>query len=226
MTSNIRVLALLTLLLPGLLFAQFDAYYDHTAWLSAAGPITGSEDFEGFTEDTCFGSLLALSDGISIGPGCEDSGSFGKVDVSPFEFDQNNLSGNASAAVNNVNGTCLEFATPISSFGAFFGHINDSVLRTEIELSLSLGDVFQGTVVPTVDSGSKRFYGIVGPVFDTLCFAFVTNDGFGIDDIEIVGGEVTVAVPVPVPTLSQWSLVLFSSLILLLGGLGMRRRKS
>ena len=225
MTSKLRLLALFTLLLPGLLMAQFQDYYDHSAWQVDAGAITGSEDFESFTSDTCFGDSLALNDGISIGPGCTEDNSFGKVDVSPFEFAQTDLNGNASASVNNFQGTCLEFETPISAFGALFGQINDTQLRTEIELSLSLGDVVQGTVVPTVDGGTNRFYGFIGPEFDTLCFNRITSDGFGIDDIEIVGGPGVDPVDdtLPVPTLNQWGLILLSLMILLTAVLGKKR---
>ncbi len=88
-----------------------------------------------------------------------------------------------------MSGFTITFDAPVRAFGASFGGMQNSALRTVIEVAGT-------TVTPPQQVGDTiQFFGLVSDTtFTTLRFVGLANDGFGMDNVLF-----SAAAPVPGP---------------------------
>ena len=88
--------------------AAFISYSDLATWQTAAGPISGSENFNGFVADVSLSATpTPLNDGISIG---STTGN-GSIDVLPIvNTNETDVDGTPVAALFNTNGIFMTFS--------------------------------------------------------------------------------------------------------------------
>jgi hypothetical protein len=180
-------------------------FTSRAAWAAATGGATASENFSSFVTDTVFGpSNPASLNGDMTLTALVDSGSLfnNSIDASPPFSSEHDVDGTSVARVFNGNSATpltplIQFGTPVLGFGADFRNLNDTILRSRIELYSNA--VLLTTLTPSTEpSGSLRFWGFAsdaGESVTELRFIRVENDVFGMDNIDIA------AVPaVPEPT--------------------------
>jgi len=194
--------------------AAFISYSDLATWQTAAGPISGSENFNGFVADVSLSATpTPLNDGISIG---STTGN-GSIDVLPIvNTNETDVDGTPVAAFFNTNGIFMTFSSPINALGFDLKSLNDNNFRTAIEIYF--GASLLDTLTPPIALGQLvQFFGFVGNAGETFTeIRFVQQgtlgDRFGLDNIKIADN----AIPEPA------TLAIFG---LGLAGLGFMRRR-
>ncbi len=199
--------------------ATFTTFTNRTVFDGAAGLLT-IENFNSVVGEPSFaGVALTVGDlTLEAGPSIDSVGNQRNfidqptVDFSAF-FD---IDGTALANVllfSDGDTLEIDFATPVTAFGADFGDINfgaanNDSLRTAI---LVLG---QQIAMP-INSVSLTFFGLISDTaFSSLSFIMVgVNDGFSIDNVAFS------AVPLPA------ALPLYGSGLAVMGFLAWRRKR-
>lgn len=176
-------------------------FTDRTTWTTAAGGVTGGEDFQSFATDTSFlTSPVALASGMSIGVLVSDGdASFNFVDVTPLATSESDVNGTNDARIftgqpGAATTPFIDFSTPVYAFGADFMNLNDDILRSEVQLFN--GATLLATLTPSIEPfNTVRFWGFLSdsPVTE-IRFLRIDNDTFGIDNI-----QVNTTAPVPEP---------------------------
>lgn len=200
-------------------------FTDRASWRTAAGGGIGdlTEDFNSFSGTTVYGNTTGIDAGFLHF--AVVSGDYGG-DVSWSVRDSADLGGsktvNGSPYVSLVSyqtpaGDTLITHASVSAIGFdYTGPSNTpSNDANPLTLTTSLGDVITG---PVILGDSSGFVGVVyteGEVFNSVQVSDLTDSRtfFGADDFEayFVSGEPTPTVPVP--TLSQWALIILSMLL-------------
>jgi hypothetical protein len=188
------------------------SYTDRSSFLSAAGNTT-VETFNNFSQDTSFRNVELDLEGFSMiaSECCVTAGNF--IDVSPF-FGSNVVNDSPFARIYTSHehsiSLTINFDVAVTSFGADFRGINDSLDRTQWLVN---GETISLPVSP--QNGLNTFFGIVSDTaFTTITFVGIDNgnssDLYGMDNVTYSG--------VPIPA-AVW---LFGSA---LAGLGWMRRR-
>lgn len=210
----LSVIALSSTTFAGVAQAALITYSDHTTWSTAAGSITGSEDFNSFVADIALSATpTALSGGMSVSS--QAAGGW-NIDAAPFSNDfECDLDGTTRICGSNSNVLTFGFASGISAFGADFSSLNDLADRTVFDLYN--GATLIGSLgTPQVPGQLDQFWGFVGNAGEIVTSIQTrrvgAGDTFGVDNVEIAGA----AIPEP---------SIFALFGLGLAGLGWSRRK-
>ena len=201
--------------------ATFTTFTDRIGFDAAAGLLT-IEDFNSVAGQLSFaGVTLTVGDLTLETTGTPQTVLRNFIDQPPLEFSSEfNIDDTALANVllrfDDVNDDddifTINFATPVTAFGADFGGINNVILRTAITI---LGEQIAMPINPL---SSPTFFGLLSDTaFSSLSFIQVGSDpdGFSIDNVTFS------AVPLPA------ALPLFGSGLAVMGFLGWRsKRKS
>lgn len=211
-------------------------FTDRASWRIAAGGGTGdlTEDFNSFSGTTVYGNTTGIDAGFLHF--AVVSGDYGG-DTSWSVRDSSPVAGSKT-----VNGTpyvsLVSYQPPAGD--TLITHANISAIGFDyagpsntpsndanpLTLTTSLGDDITGPVILGVSSG---FVGIVyteGEVFNSVQIRDLTDDRtfFGADDFEAYSTGVVPASPsVPVPTTSQWALIMLTMLLGLMVFVNRRR---
>lgn len=169
--------------------ASFTVFTDRTAFEAAAGASLATETFDSVVVDTSFaGGPVTVGD-LTIS--AEEPGAFGNqlIDAPPVLGE---VDGNGTTAINFFTTAAedaeIAFAAPVTAFGADFFNFNDDTLRTQV---LILGELFSPDIVP---DDTLSFFGVISDMaFDSVTFAGLDNDVFGVDNVS------TVTAPIPLP---------------------------
>lgn len=197
MTKAIIVAALPLALTAGST-AAVQSFSDRAAWLAAVGPLSATEDFSGFTQDTEFRSgPVALAGGMSMGQTGANTAAFRNfIDVPPLQFTDNNGTAHASSFVNGddspgvATGILISLTTNARAWGAdFWGARSGEFLAVEV---LGIGGSVLATIEPSNVSGQfAGFFGDAGEQFTAIRFRNVNitpgsgGEGFGMDNFAI-----------------------------------------
>lgn len=177
--------------------AALVTYTNSASWLSAAGPVTGTQDFNSFATPTAL-----TAGGVNLGSGMSVSSTgsgYGPWTIeSAPGLSSSECDIDTSKRLCGFNGYQLafNFAGGITAFGADFRALNDGQLRTSFELfdgATSLGLLN----APVTGANATRFWGFVatgGQTITSFRTVAAGNDTFGIDNISIVQHN---AVPEP-----------------------------
>ncbi|MCB1043730.1 MAG: IPTL-CTERM sorting domain-containing protein [Acidobacteria bacterium] len=204
-------------------YAQLTQYNDRPSWLTAVGSVDVLEDFEGFGVDTEFRTgPVALTIGTIQQTG-EDLAFRNEVDTPPLVFTDNGGTSHASCFVNFPEGASpgtqvlITFDQPIRAFGVQLYGVAGA--------ELTVFDVMEGigTVTPVAQDTFLGFTSTT-PVTSVLIRAQTliaggTGEGFGADDMEIAFAGAQI------PTLGQWGLIAFLTIMAGAGFFVMRRNR-
>ncbi|RCJ38266.1 hypothetical protein A6770_39745 [Nostoc minutum NIES-26] len=191
-------------------------FTSRTDWNTAViGNDTFVEDFESFTSDTEFRTTPVNVGEFTLLQIGKNPRFRNLIEVSPFEFEDNNGTNHASVFTDfGATTVDLTLNTPVFAWGAdFFGTDETTGERLNLNLVLDKGGVFS-TIPVTVNDG---FFGFVtNPVEDIRRVIFVSRnnnsgedsggEGFGLDNVTGARSEVP---PVPEP-----STILSSAMVL------------
>jgi hypothetical protein len=179
------------------------SYFDRPTWLAAVGPLSGTEDFNGFGADASFilpSTVSANNMTLSGTAGAPFNGTrTQKVDVAPLEFAGYSPDGTPFMLVDLIvgNNARIDFTDALSAWGADFTGISDDIRVSRIDIFDST-DLLLGTITAPTMPGTfnQRFIGfdLTGGGADHIVFMFnggASNDVFGVDNI----GFVTVPEP-------------------------------
>lgn len=186
--------------------AAVTTYTTQASFALAAGSTT-LVTFNDFATEVSFRtSALDVGPFSLLGFG-SDQGGRNFIDRPPLGFSEFDVDGTTvvSAIVRTTDGGVgftITFHAPILAFGASFGGLQNSMIRTLIELA--------GTTVtpPEQPVDMVQFFGVVSDTpFTTLRFiaAPERNDGFGMDNV-LFAAAPTVETPVPAPGASALAL--------------------
>lgn len=183
--------------------AALITYGNQGLWLAAVGPLSGTENFNGFLADASFISPASVAaNNMTLSAGAGANGSItNKIDVSPFAFPGYTpdatpflLADLTLTAIVRV-----DFTTDVTAWGADFTGISDDGRVSRIDI-FDASNALLGSITAATAAGTfnERFIGfqLTGGAADHLQFVFTNpanfgNDVFGVDHV----GFVTVPEP-------------------------------
>jgi hypothetical protein len=174
-------------------------YSDRVSFNTASGFVL-TDTLNGFATEEAFhttpwnAGLFTLS---MAGTPVTD-GRRNRLNIPPVEFPE--FTGDGSSVINVLlnssdDSLIFTFASPVLSFGADFGGLNDIFPRTSVEIA-------GVTLIPdTTPTAGYRFFGYVSDTsFSTLTFKYNSRtDGFSIDNVAFAPAPTTGPNPVPEP---------------------------
>jgi hypothetical protein len=208
--------------------AGFVQFTDRPTWQAAAGPLSGTEDFNGFTTDAQFRTTTVSANNMTIAGSTGTNGTqTNKIDASPFEFSGFYAANGTSYLLGDlVNGATITFTftTPVTAWGGDFRGIADGGRPTRMDV-FDASDTLIGSIQFMSDATNQQdqFYGFTSTTsVDHLVIVNPggANDAFGLDNIGFVTGATPVAAPEPT------SLALLATAGMSLGASLLRRRRS
>lgn len=185
--------------------ASFLIHTNRTAWETAVGPVSGTEDFNGFATDTSFiNTTVPLNNMTIIGTSGSNGTNTQKIDAPPVQYSSYTYDG-SSAVLGDLDGSSeyirIDFLTPVTAWGVNTLGMSNGTRNTLIT-AFDADNNGLGTIV-TDSSGSytKQFYGFemtTGTV-DHLLFvnSTLSNDAFVLDDMAFVTLSTGPVVPEP-----------------------------
>ena len=188
--------------------AALITYTSGATWLGAVGPLSGTEDFNGFVADASFispASVAANNMTLSAGSGINGVIT-NKIDVPPFETPPYSADATPFAWVDLTSTATMriDFTADVKAWGADFTGISDGGRVSRIDVFDS-SSVLLGSIVALTasDPFNQRFIGFDltgGDRADHIVFVLTNpndflNDVFGIDHIGFVTQQ-----PVPEPS--------------------------
>jgi PEP-CTERM motif len=179
--------------------AIITAYSDRSSFNMASGFVL-TETFNGFTTEETFhttpwnAGLFTLSSAGTL----PTDGRRNRLNIAPVEFPE--FTGDGTNVINVLlnssdDSLIFSFASPVLSFGADFGGLNDIFPRTAVEIA-------GVNLIPAVTAtAGYRFFGYVSDTsFDTVTFKYNSRtDGFSIDNVAFAPAPTTGQNPVPEP---------------------------
>ncbi|GEM_PF-1385538 len=189
-------------------------FTSRTDWNTAvSGSDTFSEDFESFTSDTEFRTTPVDVGEFTLLQVGNDRAFRNLIEVSPFEYDDNNGTNHASVFTNfRATKVDLTLNTPVFGWGADFFDANDGE-GLNLDLVLDIGGVLD-TIPVTLNNG---FFGLVtNSVEDIRKVTFISRtddlgeggEGFGLDNVT---GAISKERTIPEPA-SELGLLAFGAL--------------
>jgi hypothetical protein len=191
-------LTLLTLSIVGVANSQaaVTAFNNRPNWLTAATPISFTENFQFFSVDTPFRNnvFVALAGGmtlVEIGPASQSDGNF--IDVPPFAATESvNGTTNAVITVDNTGSSATDtrvdllFSTPVKAWGADFANAAGGDIAAVDVISTS--NALLGTISVTQNFQFLGFTTTAGEQVGKLRFYGLTQGGstreyFQIDEV-------------------------------------------
>ncbi len=174
-------------------------YNDRNAFLTAAGTMTHTEDFSGFTVDTSFDPTTGGTGPVAIAvgtievpvPGGAAFRNF--IDVPPFQYGDNNGTNNCSSFTNWDEPTEIH-VIPSAAVGAYGCGISQGLGLEMVEMACLAGGSTQYVCTPG-DNGIDSFTGVISAtLLDQIVYRSQTyspgggGEGFGLDGLEMVVG--------------------------------------
>ena len=194
--------------------AAATTYTDRATYAAIAGAATSTENFSGFTADTPFRTTTVSANGFTLAQ--TGSNVFrNTVDVSPFLFNDNNGTPNASCFVNestagSPTAVVIGFSTPVRAFGADFDNVTGPLSFPPnspgggLQAAFFDGSTQIGSYLfPNLPLLSVQFFGVVAGAGEQITSIRLSSptvgtassgQGFSFDDA-------TVTVPEPALTL-------------------------
>lgn len=178
---------------------SFTTFTNEADFRAATVSLT-EEDFNSFTADASFdnGATVTVPTGFSLtgflrNPGSGSSLNFNVV-VTEERTPERNINGSPyilgitkpAFMSFSANGFSIEFASPISAFGATFSGVSDNDRMTRIRAVSDAGSFIVGDI-PLITEESTGFFGFTADSsFNTLTFEARTtlgDDLFGFDNV-------------------------------------------
>lgn len=181
--------------------AAVTTYTERTAWLTAVGPLSGTENFNSFVADASFqNTVVALNNMTVTGTTGINGAATQKIDAPAFEFAGHyDWDGTAYLLADlDAPGQFfrIDFVTPVIAWGVDTLAMADVPRTTSINI-YSASDSLLGSIAATSpdDNTTRKFYGFELSA-DAASYLIVqnstgTNDAFSFDNI----GFVTVPEP-------------------------------
>ena len=186
-------------------FAALLTYDSRAAWEAAVGPLSGTENFQGFATDVPFISpATAVANNMVLQATAATASGVGtnRIDVSPFEVPAG-YSGNGSTfavvSLDGANEVVITFPNAVTAWGADFTSFANDGRVTRISV-YDETDALLGFFEPATLAGSftVRFIGfrLTEGAAGSLRFDYQgpfdidgPRDAFGIDDVAFVVGR-------------------------------------
>jgi hypothetical protein len=191
--------------------AAVTTYTDRTAWLTAAGPLSGTEDFNSFVADATFQNVSVPLNNMTVtGTTGVNGAATQKIDAPAFEFADHYDWDGTAYLLGDLDGDSqffrIDFLTPVVAWGVDTIAMADLPRTTSFNI-YSASDALLGTIAATSpdDNSTRKFYGFE-LTSDSASYLVVrnstdTNDAFSFDNI----GFVTVPEPAgTVPALAAF----------------------
>lgn len=181
------------------------SYTDRPTWQTAAGPLSGTEDFNGFTADAQFRTTTVAANNMTIAGSTGFNGDdTNLIDAAPFVFGGFYVfPDNSSYLLGDlVDGATITFTftRPLTAWGADFTGIADG-RPTRLDVFDTSSVLIGSIALASDDLAELQFYGFTTTGGDTVGSIVLVNPGgandvFGIDNIGFVAVGAT-AVPEP-----------------------------